>query len=130
VLLRYTLAWLPMVVLAILNGTLREFTYGKAMSKLHAHQLSSVTLILMFVVYVWFLNSKWPLHSLVQAAVVGLIWLALTVLFEFGIGRSISHQSWEQLLQAYNIFDGNLWPLVLAAVAILPTLVFWLRRTT
>ena len=127
--LRYTLAWLPMVVLAILNGTLRQFTYGKAMSEMHAHQLSSVTLILIFGVYVWLLSSRWPLHSLGQATLVGLIWLVLTMLFEFVMGRYISHLSWEQLLQAYNIFAGNLWPLVLMAVMVLPVLVFWLRRT-
>lgn len=126
--LRYTLAWLPMVVLAVLNGTLREFTYGKAMSELHAHQLSSVTLILIFAAYVWLLSSRWPLYTPGQAIVVGLIWLVLTVLFEFGMGCYISHQSWEQLLQAYNIFAGNLWPLVLVAVAVLPALAFWLRR--
>jgi len=124
--LRYTLAWLPMVVLAVLNGTLREFTYGKAMSELHANQLSSVTFILIFAAYVWLLSSRWPLHTSGQAIVVGLIWLVLTVLFEFGMGRYISHQSWEQLLQAYNIFAGNLWPLVLVAVAVLPALAFWL----
>jgi hypothetical protein len=126
--LRYTRAWLPMVILAILNGTLRQFTYGKAMSEMHAQQLSSVTLILIFGVYVWLLSSTWPLHSLGQATLVGLIWLVLTMLFEFFMGRYISHLSREQLLQTYNIFAGNLWPLVLLAVVVLPALVFWLRR--
>ena len=32
--LRYTLAWLPMVVLAHLNGTLRGFTYGSVLPEL------------------------------------------------------------------------------------------------
>jgi hypothetical protein len=127
--LRYTLAWLPMVVLAVLNGTLREFTYGKAMSELQSHQLSTLTLILILGVYVWLLGSRWVLQSSAQAAVVGLIWMVLTVLFEFAMGRYVSRQSWEQLLMAYDIFAGNLWPLVLAAVAVLPAMVFWLRRT-
>jgi hypothetical protein len=69
------------------------------------------------------------LRSLGQAVVVGLIWLVLTVLFEFAMGRYVSRQSWEQLLQAYNLFAGSLWPLLLVTVAVLPALVFWLRRT-
>lgn len=125
---RYILAWVPMAVLAILNGTLRQLTYGKVMSTLRAHQLSAVTLILIFFVYVWFLNSLWPLPSLTQAALVGLVWLLLTLAFEFGVGRFIVKQSWELLLQEYNIFAGNFWLLVPLAVAVLPALVFWIRR--
>lgn len=125
---RYILAWVPMAVLAILNGTLRQFTYGKVMSTLQAHQLSTVTLILIFFAYVWLLNSLWPLPSWTQAAWIGLVWLLLTVAFEFGVGRFIAKQSWEQLLQGYNIFAGNLWPLVPLAVAVLPALVFWIGR--
>lgn len=127
--LRYTLAWLPMVVLAVMNGALRDFTYGKVMSELRAHQLSSVTLILIFGAYVWLLSSRWPLPSSHQAIVVGFIWLVLTILFEICMGRFLMHQSWAQMLQAYNIFAGNLWPLVLLAVAIMPSLMFWLHKS-
>lgn len=118
-----------MVVFAILNGALRDFAYGRAMSELHAHQLSTASLILILGAYVWFLGSRWPLRSLGQAGFVGAAWLVLTVLFEFGMGRYVSHESWEQLLQAYNVFAGNFWVLVPLAVAVLPALVFWLRRT-
>jgi hypothetical protein len=45
------------------------------------------------------------------------------------MGRFLMHQSWKQMLQAYNIFAGRLWPLVLLAVAMLPSLMFWLRKT-
>jgi hypothetical protein len=117
-----------MVLLAIFNGALRDYTYGKAMSELHAHQLSSVTLILTFVAYVWILSSRWPLQSSHQAITVGLIWLVLTMFFEFGMGRFLMHQSWKQMFQAYNIFAGNLWPLVLLAVATLPILSYWIRK--
>ncbi len=127
--LRYTLAWVPMVILAVLNGAIRDFTYGKVMSELHAHQLSSVTLIVIFGAYVWLLSSLWPLQTSQQAVVVGLIWLVLTILFELGMGRFLMHQSWHQMLQAYNIFAGNLWPLVLLAVAALPSLLFWFHKT-
>ncbi len=125
---RYLLAWLPMVLLAILNGVIREITYGQAMSGKHAHQLSTFTLILIFAVYIWYLNLKWPLASLRQAALVGLIWLVLTVIFEFGMGRFISGQSWEQMFQAYNILFGNLWLLVPVAVAVLPSAVYLIKN--
>jgi len=126
--LRYTLAWFPMVVLAVLNGALREFTYGRVMPELSAHQVSSVTLIFAFGTYVRFLGARWPLGSCGHALAVGFIWLVLTVLFEFFAGFYISHRTLEEMLSTYNITAGSLWPLVLAAVTLLPSIMFWLGR--
>lgn len=36
-LLRYVLAWIPMMVIGIVNGTIRETTYGKFLGELRAH---------------------------------------------------------------------------------------------
>ncbi len=41
-LIRYMIAWVPMPVIAIANGALRESTFGKTMTELHAHQLSAL----------------------------------------------------------------------------------------
>jgi hypothetical protein len=38
---KYVLAWLPMVFIAIGNGAIREGWYGKYLSELQAHQLST-----------------------------------------------------------------------------------------
>jgi hypothetical protein len=126
---RYLLAWLPMVVLAILNGVAREATYGRVLSEQAAHQLSTVTLILAFGVYIWLLSGRWPLPSLGQAWAVGAAWLMLTVAFEFAMGRFVG-LSWEQMLQAYDILAGNLWLLVPVTVAVLPALAYGLRSRT
>lgn len=127
--LRYSLAWIPMVFLAILNGTLRQFGYGRVMSDLHANQVSCFTGVALFTAYTWLLNRLWPLASAQVAIVVGVIWLTLTVAFEFAFGRYAARKSWELLLQDYNLLAGRLWPLVLLAVALLPLTVFWLCRT-
>jgi hypothetical protein len=34
---KYIIAWIPMVAIAILNGTLRQYGYAKYMSELSAH---------------------------------------------------------------------------------------------
>jgi hypothetical protein len=43
--LRFTLAWIPMVFIAIMNGALRDLGYGKNLSELRAHQVSTVSAI-------------------------------------------------------------------------------------
>ena len=40
---KYVLAWIPMVVIAIANGAIREGWYGKHVSELQAHQVTTVT---------------------------------------------------------------------------------------
>ncbi|MEW6572415.1 MAG: hypothetical protein AB1374_02110 [Bacillota bacterium] len=43
IILKYTVAWLPMVVIAVLNGSIREAGYKKFLGELSAHQLSTAT---------------------------------------------------------------------------------------
>jgi hypothetical protein len=40
VILKYSLAWIPMVFIAILNGIFRESVLAKTLSELRAHQRS------------------------------------------------------------------------------------------
>ena len=121
---KYSLAWIPMVFLAIVNGALRELTYGRAMPEVRAHQVSVVTGILFFGAYTWLLSFKWPLQSSEQATIIGFLWLALTVAFEFVFGHYVMHHPWSGLLHEYNILAGRLWILVLLAVTFLPLVVF------
>jgi hypothetical protein len=73
------------------------------------------------------LSLRWPLESTSQALTVGVIWLLLTVAFEFSFGHFVAHHSWEKLFQDYNILAGRLWVLVLLGVALLPVIVFKIR---
>ena len=123
-LLKYTLAWIPMVFIGILNGVIRQFGYGRFLSELFAHQVSSVTGIILFASYVRILSTRWPLESSYQALVIGLIWLGLTVLFEFLFGHYVAKHPWSRLLHDYNILQGRLWCLVLLSITIAPYVMF------
>ena len=41
--LKYTIAWIPMVFIAIANGVLRQYFYEQWMKELSPHQVSSLT---------------------------------------------------------------------------------------
>jgi hypothetical protein len=125
--LKCALAWIPMVFIAILNGAFREFVLARALSELPAHQISCLTGVMLFWAYTWLISIRWPLQSMNQAFVAGLVWLVLTVAFEFIFGHYVAHHSWERLFQDYNIFAGRLWVLVLLSVALLPMIVFRMR---
>ena len=125
--LKYTIAWVPMVFIAIVNGAVRQFGYGKLLNQLPAHQLSCLTGIALFFVYTWCLSLYWPLESSRQAFTIGLIWLILTIAFEFLFMQYGAKVPWGKLLQDYNILEGRLWVLVLFAVFMAPYVVFRIR---
>ncbi|MGK2855447.1 MAG: hypothetical protein ACSLE3_15300, partial [Microbacteriaceae bacterium] len=71
---RWIAAWLGLSVLAIANGVAREGLYGEAVGDQAAHQISTVTLIVMIAGYSWLLQRLWPLTSTRSAWQVGAAW--------------------------------------------------------
>jgi hypothetical protein len=54
---------------------------------------------------------------------VGAGWTLATIVFEFGFGRLVAKDSWEDLLHAYNLRAGQLWSVIPATILIAPLLV-------
>lgn len=124
----YFLAWFPMLAIAVLNGVLREGFFKRFMSDLPAHQLSTITLILFFAAYIRFVIYKYPPASSFQSIVIGIMWLVLTLCFEFGFGRYRGN-SWSTLFADYNLLKGRLWILVPIWIAVAPYLFYkWQQR--
>lgn len=117
---KYLLAWLGLPIIGIINGALRQFLYRDALGDLTAHQLSTVTGILLFGLYIWLLSRWWPLPSARAALTVGLLWLALTIGFEFIFGHYVMGNSWERLLADYNLLAGRVWVLALIWITSAP----------
>jgi hypothetical protein len=51
--------------------------------------------------------------------------VVLTTLFEFGLGR-FSGKTWTELLANYYLLNGQLWPLFLLCLGLMPWLFYWL----
>ncbi len=109
-----------MVFIAIANGVLRQAWYGKYLSELHAHQLSTLIGTVLFAVYIWVVIRFGKPSSAGQAIAIGLVWLALTVVFEFLFGHFVVGHPWARLLQDYNLFAGRVWSLLLVWVTVAP----------
>jgi hypothetical protein len=127
VVLKYTLAWIGLVFLAIFNGTARVSLYQPLVGDQKAHQISTLTAIILFGLYVWILSGKWKIESSRQALHIGLIWLGLTAAFEFLFGHYVMKNPWSTLFHDYNLFAGRLWILVLIFTVVVPYLCFKLR---
>jgi hypothetical protein len=128
VILKYAAAWLLMPIIGIINGTIRQYGYTNALGDLRAHQVSTLTGIILFGLYVWALTLLWKIRSSAEAIAIGLIWLILTAAFEFLFGHYIMKHPWSRLIHDYNIFEGRLWVLVLVWITVAPYFFYRLSR--
>ena len=121
---KYIIAWVPMVLIAIANGFLRENLFAPRLSELQAHQVSTLTAVLFFGIYIWTITRIWRPDSSRQAVTVGLIWLGLTVGFEFLFGHYVVGHPWSRLFHDYNLFAGRVWVIILVWVTSAPYLFY------
>ena len=117
-----------MIVIAIINGVIRQGFYLTFLDELSAHQLSVLSGIIFFSIYIWFITGKWRLNSYKQTILIGFMWLIMTILFEFVFGHYVMGHSWDKLLHDYNFFAGRLWVIVLLWITISPTIFYHLRK--
>ncbi len=82
-------AWFVMLIVAVANGAVRDFTYGKRIGELAAHQVSTLTGVVMLGIVMWVFVRLYPLSSAWQAGRLGLLWMGMTVAFEFLLTPSV-----------------------------------------
>jgi hypothetical protein len=121
---RCLLAWLVMLLVSVANGTLRDFTCGKHLPELLAHQLSTFSGIVLLGVVIYLFMRRWPPASGRQALNIGLFWMSLTVTFEFLFFHYVVGHPWGELLANYDLLSGRVWVLLLAWIAIAPYLLY------
>jgi hypothetical protein len=125
--LKATAVWLVILVCAALNGGLREAllmpSLGKPLALVVSGTLLSIVIVALSLLLVPRLGRLGTSHCLY----VGLLWVCLTLGFEFAFGRFVQHQDWPELFEAYTFRDGNLWPVVLAVTFVAPLLAVRVR---
>ena len=83
----------------------------------------SGAVIVLLALYFWVSQRRWPLATRRDALSMGAIWVVLSVLFEFGFGHYVDDDSWEELLDNYDLTEGNLWILILLWIGVGPATV-------
>jgi hypothetical protein len=124
VIVRAMIVWAGILVLAILNGGLREGVITPAWGPTTGHVLSTLLLI-GAILAVTVLTIRWigP-GSTIRAVWLGFLWMGLTLAFEFLAGRYVFGATWESLLADYNMLAGRIWPLVPLTMLFAPVLMY------
>jgi hypothetical protein len=127
VIVRTIITWLALVVLAILNGGVREAVLVPPLGLATAHFVSTILLCGLILAVSWF-ATPWIGPSTARAAlVVGSIWLLMTLGFEFLAGHFLFRKAWPVLLADYNLLAGRVWVFV-PVVTLLAPLLAWKGR--
>jgi len=122
--------WLVMLTVSIANGALRDLGYGKHMSELHAHQLSTMISIIVLGMVMWLFTSRYPPSSNKAALLLGMLWMGLTLTFECLFFHYIGGHSWSELLANYNVLRGRVWIFVVIWLFVAPALFLHVRKST
>ncbi|HWP13174.1 MAG TPA: hypothetical protein VNN06_15235 [Ramlibacter sp.] len=120
--------WLAILALAVANGILREAVLIPALGRLTGLTASGVVLSLLILLVALFAAPWYGRLDAGRYWQIGAMWLVLTLVFEFGMGRLVSHKPWQELLEAYTFSGGNIWPAVLVVVLVAPRIAAWVRR--
>lgn len=112
-LLKSFIIWVFIAFLAVANGVFRQKFMSPKLGDYAGHVISTVMLILIVLVVTFFFVRHLQTNSTKDLLTIGIFWVVLTVLFEFGFGHYVVGHPWSKLLADYNIFNGRLWCLVL-----------------
>ena len=115
------IVWLGILLLAVINGIIRETLFipelGKSLGLIFSGVLLSLFIFLMtYFTLPWFGKIK-----LFNYLYIGIAWICLTLVFEFTFGL-LQGKSWSELFDAYLFKDGNIWPIVLLITTLSPYL--------
>lgn len=119
--------WVLILVLAILNGGARTAIIAPGLGEHAGHVISTVMLCLIIFAAAWG-SIRWiDPNGLRDAVIVGILWVSLTVAFEFLAGHFLFGNSWEKLLSDYNLGQGRIWILALFTILISPVVAARIR---
>ena len=126
VIIKSLFVWLMIIPIAVLNGLVRDCVMQSLLGR-YALPLSGITLCALIMALAWLCIPRLGVSRPRQLAVMGLVWAWLAVVFEGVLGLALG-RSLADVLAAYDMTSGNLWPLVVLCVGCAPWVAAKMRR--
>ena len=122
---RAIVVWFAVLALANLNGAMREAWLIPRLGAGPGRVISTLILCGLVFLVTW-LTIGWIRPATAGDALrVGVLWLLLTLAFEFLVGHYLFHKPWAVLLEDYDLSRGRIWVAVLVVVLLAP---LWTAR--
>jgi hypothetical protein len=128
VLLRCVAIWFVLIGAEIIHGIARTLWLVPIVGDFRSRQIGVVTGSAMnLVVAALFIRWIHPTR-IVDAVIVGITWLALTLTFEVAFGRAVMQASWQRIGSDYDLGHGGLLPIGLLILALAPYITAKMRH--
>jgi hypothetical protein len=125
---RAIVVWFVLIAAEFLHGIARALWLVPLIGDFRARQIGVFTgSIINLAVAAAFIDWIHPPRAGI-AILVGVMWLALTLVFEIVFGRLVMHATWERLGSDYNVLSGGLLPFGLFVLLCTPLLTARFRR--
>ena len=111
--------WLLIIVIESVHGVLRKLFLAPAIGDFEARQAGVFIGSALILLIAWLMAPWLSLSGRAQFAGVGLLWVGLTLVFEFSLGLAMG-LSWERMASYYDIARGGLLPLGFVVMAFAP----------
>jgi hypothetical protein len=121
---RAVLIWFGLLTIAVLNGGFREAVLVSRLGRGVGQAVSTVLLSALILAVGWTAIPWIAPRSLQEAWTIGVLWVALTLAFEFLAGHFLFGKPWQELIADYNIFEGRIWVMVLIVTLMTPIVAF------
>jgi len=126
VILRFVLAWLPVLALLVGFGVLRERARGPEPPPLGARRQGALAVAVLLGGYVALLSHALPLASPADALVAGGACCVLTAITRLAVGYGVAGRNWSRLRDDFDPRRGGWWPFLLLWIAVAPWAFHWL----
>lgn len=118
--MRALAVWFVMLIVASANGALRQAVLIPAVGDVAGRAISTVMLAALIALLAWLTIAWIAPRSSSDAWLIGALWVALTLAFEFLAGHYLFGTPWPLLVEDYNVLRGRIWILVLVVTALAP----------
>jgi hypothetical protein len=126
-LLRAVAVWLVIIAVETVHGVLRGLLLAPLVGDLPARQIGVLIGSLLIFIVAWLFVRWIAARTHIQLLGVGLLWAALTVAFEIGLGRLVLGLPWDRITEDYDPTRGGFLGLGLLFMAASPLLAAKIR---
>jgi len=112
--------WLLMMIVAITNGLVRDSLLVPLLGQQLALPVSGISLSVLEFLVACLCAPYFGRNTASTFIAIGIQWVLMTLVFEFGFGHYVLGKSWHVLLQVFNVSRGDLFVLVLLTSLVSP----------
>jgi len=126
--LKAAMIWFIMAIFAVINGMIRENIFVPYFGEANALPISGITLSIIIFTIAYLSFGLFGKNRYLTYLYIGIQWVTMTLTFEFIFGHFVTGKSLQELLQVFNILEGNLFIVTLLVSLFSPILVSLMRK--